>query len=102
MSSLNIAQSNHLQEQKQRETLRAQYSVRAPIKDPMTAPMPTRAPAPAPPTPGMWTPELGIKFGVGAPPAAQSSNTHNPAYPNTRTGQMRAGQWDANQGVRFS
>ncbi|MCJ1380577.1 pH-response regulator protein palA/rim20 [Xylographa soralifera] len=102
MSSLNIAQSNHLQEQKQRETLRAQYGAKAPIKNPMTAPVPTRAPVSPPPTPGMWTPELGIKFGGVVPPPAHAGNTHNPAYPNTRAGQMRAGQWDANQGVRFS
>ncbi|RMJ26435.1 hypothetical protein PHISP_02707 [Aspergillus sp. HF37] len=52
--------------------------------EPLTAPQPTRAPvAPPPvPTPGMWSPEMGIRFGGG--------------------GSSRPGVWDASKGVRFS
>jgi len=103
MSSLSIAQSNTLQEQKQRETLRSQYSAKAPHKDPLTAPTPTRAPIPPPPaTPGMWSPEMGIKFDGPAPQPPREGNMHNPAYPNSLLGQMRNTQWDPNQGVRFA
>lgn len=67
--------------------------------------MPTRAPvAPPQPTPGMWTPDMGIKFG-GAPGSAAAAaaaptvaNAHNPAYPNTKIGGQA---WNPNLGVRF-
>lgn len=102
MSALNLSQTTSLQDQKQRESLRSHYSAKAPSSEPLTAPTPTRAAVqpPTAPTPGMWNPELGIKFGgvttPQQPPA--NSNVHNPAYPNTRA---RGGQWDANQGLRF-
>lgn len=100
MSALNLSQTTSLQDQKQRESLRSHYSARAPSSEPLTAPIPTRAavqPPPAP-TPGVWNPELGIKFGgvttPQQPPA--NGNVHNLTYPSTR-----ARGWDANQGVRF-
>ncbi|MCJ1473124.1 pH-response regulator protein palA/rim20 [Lambiella insularis] len=102
MSKLNIAQTNNLQEQKQKESLRAQYSSKAPVKDPMTAPIPTRAPVAPPPSAGMWTPEMGIKFGGAALEVPQGGTIHNPAYPNPGGNQIRTGQWKPNQGVRFS
>ena len=103
MSSLRIAQNNSLQEQKQRETLRSQYHTKAPTKDLLTAPTPTRAPVPPPAAlPGMWSPEMGIKFGNLAAQPSKDSNVHNPAYPNTRAGQVRGGQWDPNQALRFA
>jgi programmed cell death 6-interacting protein len=62
----------------------------------MPAPVPTRAPM-APmqpgqmPQSGMWSPEMGIKFG-GPPPAQQTPQ----APPN-----IQGGQWDPRAGVRF-
>ena len=49
---------------------------------------------------------MGIKFGGGAAvPAGDMgravSNVHNPAYPNTRSGVLKGGQWDPSLGVRF-
>ena len=103
MSSLRIAQSNNLQEQKQRETLRSQFHTKAPVKDLLTAPTPTRGPVPPPAaSPGMWSPEMGIKFGNLAPQPSKDGNIYNPAYPNTRAGQVRRSQWDPNQGLRFA
>ena len=102
MSSLSLSQSNSLQDQKEKEALRTQYATRAQSHgEQLAAPVPQRAnvqppPANTGPTPGMWTPEMGIKFGT--PPRQQNSNAHNPAYPQT---QPRAGPWDASQGVRF-
>ena len=99
MSALNLGKNEVLQEQKQRDALRSQYNTRAHESEPLAAPVPTRAsvqPPPTAPTPGMWTPERGIKFGE-APPE-HNRNVHNPAYPNTRG---RPGQWDFSQGVRF-
>ena len=102
MSSLNLSQTNSLQDQKQKEALRTQYAARAPAHgEQLAAPVPQRAnvqppPADTGPTPGMWTPEMGIKF--GGPPPQQNANTHNPAYPQT---QPRPGPWDVSQGVRF-
>lgn len=115
MSALNISQATALQDQKQRENLRSHYSTKAPESEPLTAPVPTRAPVQPPPpattaakgpVQGMWNPEMGIKFaGVTTPqqqPQQQQANVngnvHNPAYPNTRG---RGGQWDMSQGVRF-
>ena len=101
MSALNLSQATSLQDQKQRESLRSHYSAKAPSTEPLTAPTPTRAAVqpPAAPVPGMWNPEMGIKFsGVTTPqqPPA-NNNVHNPAYPRAR-----GGQWDANQGLRFA
>ncbi|KAL6714887.1 pH-response regulator protein palA/rim20 [Lecanora helva] len=112
MSALNLSQATSLQEQKEREDLRAQYRNTAHNQVPsteslMTAPVPTRAPAQVPPpvvgpTPGMWNPEMGIKFGgattTDKEPQHANEYVHNPAYPSTR---VRGGQWDMNQGVRF-
>ena len=59
-------------------------------------------PPPVAPTPGMWNPEMPIKFGGGGGGSTQQSqangNVHNPAYP---VAMGRGGQWDANQGLRF-
>ena len=117
MSALNLSQTDHLHDQKQREGLRNQYSARAPKEEPLTAPLPTRAnvqpPPPLPPSVGpspaaLWSPEMGINFGGGPPAKAQqqNENAHNPAYPNTRArgaavGGGQGGQRDVSQGVRF-
>lgn len=102
MSALNVSQATSLQDQKQREDLRSHYSAKAPESEPLPAPVPARAPVQPPPapSPGMWNPEMGIKFGGMPPPQQPAANgvVHNPAYPNTRA---RGGQWDVNQGVRF-
>lgn len=102
MSALNLSQTTSLQDQKQRESLRSQYSAKAPASEPLAAPTPTRAAVqpPTAPVQGMWNPEMGIKFGGVTTPQqpAVNGNVHNPAYPNTRA---RGGQWDANQGLRF-
>lgn len=107
MSALNVSHATELKDQKQREGLRAHYSVKAPEEEPLPAPVPARAPGQGAPTPGMWNPEMGIKFGGGPTMATTSQQqqqaapngvVHNPTYPNTRT---RGGQWDMNQGVRF-
>src|SRR6186713_492663 len=97
MSSLSIAQTTSLQDQKERENLRAQYSAKAPNEEPMPAPVPTRiSMVPPAPVAGMWTPEMGIKFGGPAPPPPPGSNVHNPAYPAAKTG-----QWSPNRGINF-
>ena len=94
MSALNISQVTSLQDQKQRESLRSHYNSKATAAghEPMTAPTPK---PPAAPTPGMWNPEMGIKFGGVTTP---NGNAHNPAYPSTRA---RNNQWDATQGMKF-
>ena len=103
MSALNLSQTDHLQDQKQREGLRSHYSAKAPKEEPMPAPVPTRANVqPPPPTasPALWSPEMGINFGapVATPHHPNGNVPHNPAYPNTRG---RGGQWDQGQGIRF-
>lgn len=102
MSALNLSQTTSLQEQKQRESLRSHYNAKAPSSEPLTAPTPNRGVAQPPPAPapGIWNPEIGIKFGGVTTPQQPSAkgNVHNPAYPNTRT---RGGQWDEKQGLRF-
>ena len=104
LSTLSLAQTNHLQDQKQREGLRSHYSAKAPKEEPMPAPVPTRAnvqPPPAP-SPALWSPEMGINFGgaaKGPPPLPPGGNVHKPEYPNTRA-RGGAGQWDG-KGIRF-
>lgn len=101
MSSLKLAQTNALQDQKERESLRHQYSTKPAEREPLTAPTPNRAPvSPPSASPGIWSPEMGITFG-GPAPQTLTTNLHNPAYPNTRSGQPRAGQWNPSQGVKF-
>lgn len=80
MSSLSLQQTQDLQEQMHRDV--PPYSTRQPATEPLTAPLPTRAPA-AQPQLGMWNPDMGIKFG-----AANSKP-------------VKGGQWDAGRGVRF-
>lgn len=108
MASLNISQS-HLRPQPQPTDQHPRYNpaqnvpiqqlpaqvqpepVHSPrpsvTREPLTAPQPTRANVAPPqvPTPGMWSPEMGIRFaGAGPSPPAQP------------------GQWDPSKGVRFS
>lgn len=109
MSALNLAQNNSMQDQKQREALRSQFSSKSKVNELLKAPIPTRGPAASLPvaaaagaaaaTPGMWNPDAGIKFGGSG--AAVNANVHNPAYPNTRTAQVQGGQWDPSRGVQF-
>ncbi|KAJ6164269.1 hypothetical protein N7470_002941 [Penicillium chermesinum] len=72
---------------------------------PLTAPQPVRAPVAPPsvptPTPGMWSPQMGIRFNsAGASPGANSSPSAGVAPPQPRAGQP--GTWDPSQGLRFS
>ena len=101
MSALNLSQVTSLQDQKNRETLRSQYGAKAAASEPLTAPTPTRPavqpPPPTGPTPGMWSPDMGIKFG-GASKQQANGDVHNPAYPNPKA---RGEKWDVNQGIRF-
>jgi programmed cell death 6-interacting protein len=95
MSAISLSQQSSLQDQKERENLRTQYSARAPVDEPLAAPMPTRAAAAMPPTAAVWSPEMGIKFG-GPAPASAAPNMHNPAYP-----QAKPGRWSPSKGVNF-
>ncbi|GIK03728.1 pH-response regulator protein palA/rim20 [Aspergillus viridinutans] len=92
MASLNISQP-HFRQQPQPQPQPSQLSSppapvqvqpSRPPEEPLTAPQPTRAPVapPAVPTPGMWSPEVGIRFGGG----------------NSRG---QPGQWDPSDGIRF-
>jgi programmed cell death 6-interacting protein len=57
--------------------------------EPLTAPQPTRSVPQM--TPGMWSPEMGIRFGGGAPGGLSHSQGH--AQQQT---------WDPSKGVKFS
>lgn len=89
ISSLSLQQAQNLQEQKQKDV--PPYAARPPAAEPLTAPTPTRAP-PAQPQPGMWNPEMGIKFGMGAPNAINGVGGQK---------SVKGGQWDAGRGVKF-
>lgn len=78
---------------------------------PLTAPQPVRAPV-APPSvstpsmpggmPGMWAPEMGIRFGsAAAPPNGTPSTGAGPA-PSQPTRAPQSGTWDPSKGLRFS
>ncbi|KAJ5474731.1 hypothetical protein N7475_004297 [Penicillium sp. IBT 31633x] len=78
---------------------------------PLTAPQPVRAPVAPPPVPtpsmpgampGMWAPEMGIRFGsAAAPPNATPSTGTGPA-PSQPARAPQPGTWDPSQGLRFS
>jgi programmed cell death 6-interacting protein len=89
MNSLNLQQatSTSLQQQKQADAQNPQYGAEAHAEAPLTAPTPTRASIPA----GMWTPEVGIRFGV--------PTTSGNARPNN--GPAQDGRWDPSQGLKF-
>ncbi|KAF2399193.1 BRO1-domain-containing protein [Trichodelitschia bisporula] len=85
---LNLNQVASLQQQKQAEVQSPSYAARAPQPEPLTAPQPTRS---SNATPGMWTPQVGIRFAQGgAPPSGAQS------------GQTRGGQWDQTKSLKFS
>ncbi|KAI9852873.1 MAG: pH-response regulator protein palA/rim20 [Thelocarpon superellum] len=82
-----LAQTDSLRRQRQDDRQYPPYAARAPASQPLAAPTPTRlGPVMPPAAPGMWTPEMGIKFG-GAPPPSQ------PPAP----GQA----WDASRQLKF-
>ncbi|KAF3039132.1 pH-response regulator protein palA/rim20 [Didymella heteroderae] len=94
MNSLNLQQatSESLQQQKKADALNPQYGADAHAETPLTAPKPTRASIPPS---GMWTPEVGIKFGTGAVPT--SSGNTRPA-----NGPAQDGRWDPTKGLKFA
>ncbi|KAJ5570429.1 uncharacterized protein N7459_009859 [Penicillium hispanicum] len=70
---------------------------------PLTAPQPMRAAVapPAVPTPGVWSPQMGIRFdSAGVPPGASPPNATGATGQPPRGRQ--AGTWDPSQGLRFS
>lgn len=93
MSSLNLRQANSLQEQRRTESQNPQYAADAHAEEPLTAPTPTRASIA--PTSGMWTPEIGIKFGGGPTLTPQTNNSR----PNN--GPSQDGRWDPAKGLKF-
>lgn len=93
MSAMTLNDTNAtLQRQKQQEASRPPPP-QSLGDEPLTAPQPTRAPAPPPPPPGptagIWTPEMGIKFG---PSAQGNKNPHHAGYPQARPNANI--QWD--------
>ena len=89
ISSLSLQQTQNLQEQKQKDF--PPYAARPPAAEPLTAPTPTRAPV-TQPQPGMWNPEMGIKFGGGGSNGVNGAAGQKP---------VKGGQWDAGRGVKF-
>lgn len=92
MSSLGLqrATSTSLKQQKQADAQDPQYGANAHAEEPLTAPTPTRASVP--PQAGMWTPEVGIRFG-GVPTTSGNARPSN--------GPPQDGRWDPAQGLKF-
>ncbi|USP76568.1 pH-response regulator protein palA/RIM20 [Curvularia clavata] len=92
MSSLGLQQaaSNSLKQQKQADAQDPNYGASAHAEEPLTAPTPTRASMP--PSAGMWTPEVGIRF--GGPPTASGN-------PRPSGGPPQDGRWNPAQGLKF-
>lgn len=91
MNSLSLQQANasSLQQQRRADAQNPQYGAEAHAEEPLTAPTPTRV---APPPSGMWTPEVGIKFG-GVPTNSGNARPSN--------GPPQDGRWDPTQGLKF-
>ena len=94
MSSLSLQETSaSLQKQKREESARA-VPPHSQTQQPLTAPLPTRAPI-APPSPAVtvWSPDMGIRF--GGPPTQGNANISNaPGRPNN-------GQWEQRRGGHF-
>ncbi|KAI9805487.1 MAG: hypothetical protein M1825_000738 [Sarcosagium campestre] len=58
----NLSISDSLQQQRHRPTEQPSYDSQAPVGEPLAAPVPTRNAALT--AAGMWTPDMGIKFGA--------------------------------------
>ncbi|KZF25792.1 putative signal transduction protein [Xylona heveae TC161] len=129
MASLSVSQTpsaaSMLQEQKRQEAERlslASSNSPRPSTDPMdldqqhpplTAPVPTRAPvAPPPVNAGIWSPDMGIRFG-GGPPAHPSPgggalstsfapHQQPPGIDNSTKPLPKPGTWDPSRGWQFS
>lgn len=95
---LNLPAINNLTiQQQQQQTANAfSHNSLRPTGPPIPAPVPHRAPVP-PMQPaqvlqgGMWSPEMGIKFGGPAPTQQPPQAPQN----------IHGGQWDPRAGVRF-
>lgn len=102
LTNLSLTNTTQLQEQRERETLRSHYNTPAPSEEPLTAPTPARAAAPPPsPAPGIWSPEMGIKFAANNDtPSTSSGDSGNSKYPNAGA-LVSGGKWDGTRGIRF-
>lgn len=71
-----------------------------PAAEPLTAPLPTRANVAPPPVAnaGVWSPEMGIRFG-GLMPTPGNTQPGRGGGPKQGAG---PGTWDPSNGVRFS
>ncbi|KAJ4294404.1 pH-response regulator protein palA/rim20 [Kalmusia sp. IMI 367209] len=90
MSSLNLQQANSssLHQQRQVDAQNPQYGADAHADEPLAAPTPTRASV----GPGMWTPEVGIRFAA----VPTTSGGARPA-----NGPAQDGRWDPTKGLKF-
>jgi programmed cell death 6-interacting protein len=94
MSSLSLQETSaSLQKQKWEESARA-VPLHSQTQQPLTAPLPTRAPiTPPSPVATVWSPDMGIRF--GGPPTQGNANIPNaPGRPNK-------GQWEQGRGGHF-
>jgi len=85
MASLSLNQQ-HLEQQRRADQHNPPYTEPAHTEAPLAAPLPTRAAPIA--SPGMWTPDMAIKF--GGPENGQAPN------------QAKNATWDPARGMRFS
>jgi programmed cell death 6-interacting protein len=94
MSSLNLQETSaSLQKQKRQENARAAPPHNQ-TQQPLTAPLPTRAPiVPPPPATTVWSPDMGIRF--GGPPTQGNANIPQ------ASGRPNNGQWEQGRGGHF-
>lgn len=101
LSNLAIQQQKKQQESANISSPRLQnnaYQTR-PLEPPMPAPVPTRAAVPPPAVqspgavPGMWSPDMGIKFGSVGPAGSSGDKPLG--------GRAHGAAWDPSSGVRF-
>lgn len=90
MSALSLQQANSssLQQQRQADAQNPQYGANAHAEEPLTAPTPTRASV----GPGMWTPEMPIRFAAVPTTSGGARPTNGPA---------QDGRWDPTKGLKF-
>jgi programmed cell death 6-interacting protein len=90
MSALSLQQANSssLQQQRQEDAQNPQYGAAAHADAPLAAPTPTRASV----GPGMWTPEMPIRF-AAVPTASGGARPAN--------GPAQDGRWDPTKGLKF-
>ncbi|OKL58793.1 pH-response regulator protein palA/RIM20 [Talaromyces atroroseus] len=105
MASLNIASHRPIQRPQKPQSPLQQPQPQPQQQQPLTAPQPTRTNAAPPPVTiggGIWSPEMGIRFGGPLPAPGTTQPGRQGDHQNKPATHANPGAWDPSKGLRFS